>query len=736
MRAELEPYHLDVQFDEGPPPADALERLTAIPGVEIVSEGASILAGPLGSEVGPFEGFGQGGLDERLGRDLERARLDEGRMPRRADEVLVSRRHANRLGLGIGDTLVLQTFTPAAIERVFAGEPASYDGPQVHLQIVGVGRQPEELTAGGDSPAPQFVVAPAFFEEWEGQVHWFDGIFLVRLRGGIEGVEELVPEIRAAFPGREDVAIHVSEEGARIDDAVSTQTTALALLAAVAILTGGLAIAQAAVRLARSAEADSRLLEALGLGKGQLVAARVGLVAIPIAVGVVAAGAIAVALSGLFPNGPAGRVEPNPGIRADVPVLLVGTLLLVAASGAATALLARPRSDHEVSRPSRVGDAVGRAIPSVAMTVGLQGALRRTSGAGSAPTRSASLALGAGVAGLVGSLVFGASLTRLVDEPARQGWNWDYEVALGDELTDDEALAQVRTVLDHRLSGALYGRTASKDLGPHSTVVVGIESLRGELHHTIVEGRPIQADGEIVLGRTTLDALGERVGGSIVIDGTDGPLELRIVGQGLFPTNENDDPAAGAAVTLATLERMSGSGGFPTLYVTVAPGVDVEALRADLEAEVGAVTGAVAPPVVSNLELVDQAPYLLAGYLVLLGIAASAHAIVMVIRQRRGELATLRAIGFDRRQVTTTVLAHSVTVAAIGAAVGLPIGLVIGRVAWRLVAGSLGFATDPDNPLVVMFAPGPGAVLLAVLIALGPAVWASRQSPGVVLRTE
>jgi len=736
MKAELLPYHLNLQFEGGPPPAGLLDRLASFPEVEIVAEGASILARPLGSETEVFQTFGQGGLDGQLGHAFERPRLDAGRLPRQADEVLLSRRQSKALGLQVGDTLVLETFTPEAIEQIFSGAPTPYDGPRVSLRIVGVGRQPEELTGGPNTPTPQYVLPPAFFKAWEGKVAWFGGIYLVRLHDGIDAVDAFTRSLSSTFPERDDIAIHASEEGVRIDDAVSAQATALALLAAVSFVTGVLAISQAAIRMARSAEPDSRVLAALGLDRGQLAAARAALVVTPVVLGVVVATLVAWALSGLFPNGPAGLVEPHPGIRADVPVLLSGSLAIAAVAVAATVVLVRSRSNG-AARPSRIGDRVGRSMPTVATTVGVQGALRRTSGTATASTRSAMVALGAGVAGLVGSLVFGASLARLVDDPGRQGWNWDYEVALGDELTDEAALEQAHAVSDDpRIEAASYARIATKDLAGLSTVVFGVESLRGGLHLTVVEGDAVRADDEIVLGQSTLDELGARVGGTVTVDGADGPLVLRIVGQGLFPTNEAEDPAAGAAVTLTTIQRLGGSDGFPDVFVTVAPGVDEAALRADFEGEFGAMTSAIAPPVVGNLELVDQAPYLLAGYLALLGLAASAHAIVMVVRLRRGELATLRALGFDRRQVAGTVLAHSVTVAVIGVVVGLPLGLAVGRVAWRLVAGGLGFATDPRNPVAALVATGPGTIALAVAIALIPALWAARQRPGAVLRTE
>lgn len=373
--------------------------------------------------------------------------------------MLVSARLSQQLGLGVGERLHLETFTPAAIDRIFAGEPATYDGPRVSLEIVGVGRQPEELTGGADYPAPLFVVAPSFFAEWAGKVHWFDGIFLVQLTDGPDGIDAFHADLRAALPGRDDINLHPS----------------------------------------------------------------------------------------------------------------------VATSGPTTrSWWARPPSSSSAARS-------------------------------------------------------------------------------GDEIP---------------------------------------------------------------------------------LPGDPGPRSLRIVGQALFPSNENEDPAAGAAVTLATLEHLPGTGGFPTLYVAAHPEASSADLASDLETALGFATGPVAPPVISNLELIDESPYLLAGYLGLLGAAVSAHAVLMTIRQRRGELAALKSLGFGRHQVGGTVLAQSLTVAAIGTAAGIPLGLAGSRLAWRLVAGNLGFAVDPNSPLAPLLAVTPATLLLVALIAAPPAWWIARAQPATALRSE
>lgn len=738
MREELAPYDLNVQFEEEPRPEDTLARIIRLPGVETAAEGASILARPLGSGLGEFESFGQGGFDPSLGRSFERPRVDAGRLPETADEVLLSPRVASEMGLGVGDDLVLETFTPAAIDRIFAGEPASYDGPKVSLRIVGVGRQPEELTGGADYPAPLFVVAPPFFEAWAGAVHWFDGVFLVRLVHGLDGLDDFSAALRAEFPDRPDLAIHASEESARIADAVSAQTVALVILALVALVTGALAVAQASVRVSRGFGRDHEVLAALGLDRRWRALARTAVVGLPVAAGVAGATLLAIAASGLLPTGPARRVEPDPGIQVDAAILGGGAVVLIAAALVATVMLGRPRGIVRRSRrPVPVVEALARTAPSVATAVGVRSALRPDRGPTAIPSRSAMVAIGAGAAGLVASLVFASSLDRLVREPARYGWNWDYLVALGDELSDADALSQARSVLDDpRISGALYARIASREIAGESTVVMGVQPLAGDLHTTIVEGRHVLADDEIVLGQTTLELIGARVGGSVEIGARDGTEQLRVVGKGLFPSEENEDPAAGAAVTLAAMERLEGSGGFPNLYVTAEAGVDHQALTSDLEESFGFVVGAVRPPIVTNLELIDQSPYLVAGYLGLLGAAVSAHAVLMTIRQRRGELATLKTLCFVRRQVAATVISQTMTIAIVGVVVGMPLGLAAGRLAWRSVAGGLGFAGDPRNPLGPLMAVAPGAVTVAVLIAVLPAWWIARTRPAAILRAE
>jgi hypothetical protein len=732
MRDELRPYHADVQFEDDAPPADALERIRAIPGVEVAGEAASLLARPVGSDAGFLTSFGQGAIDPEVGTEFDRIRLREGRLAATADEVTVAPHVADSLGLRVGDELVLETLSWDGLDAAFSGTAVGYDGPAVPLRVVGIGDQPEGLTAGSET-APAFVVARPFFDEWEGEVASFSGIYLVRLDGSAADGAELEAAVHAAFPERDDVGVHLSEERYRIDDAVAAQVVGLAALAVAAAVAGAFAVAQAVARHVRAAEADAETLAALGAARR--VRRESGLLAVlpPVIAGAAVAVVGATLASVWFPTGAAGRVEPDPGIRPDGLVASAGILSVLIVAIAATAWAGR---DRAVSPRSRVVDALSGTGLSVPVLTGVRAAVQSPNRGRSVPVRSTIVASVAGIAGLLAALVFGSALERLVETPSRYGFNFDLAVSVGDRSTDEEALATARQLRDIEAVGsALLARVNNIFLGGREQFVFATAAVVGDPAFTLVSGRA-PGDGEVALGGKSLSDLGVRVGDTVTGAGIDGEeVPLRVVGQALFPVVENEDPAQGVWTTLPTYDTLrSVSEGFPDVFVDLVDGADPVAAEAELAA-VGFVTPEVRPAVVGNLRGVSTIPYVLAAYLALLAVVALAHALVMALRRRRRELAVLKTLGLTRRDLATTVVVHATTVAAIGVVIGVPLGLLVGTRAWRSIAAGLGFATDAPlsswHALVV-----PAALLLAGAIALGPARSAASTSAARLLRSE
>jgi ABC-type lipoprotein release transport system permease subunit len=104
---------------------------------------------------------------------------------------------------------------------------------------------------------------------------------------------------------------------------------------------------------------------------------------------------------------------------------------------------------------------------------------------------------------------------------------------------------------------------------------------------------------------------------------------------------------------------------------------------------------------------------------------------------RRGrDLAVLRTLGFSPAQVRRTIAWQSTTLAVIALGVGLPVGVAVGRLLWTLVANEIGTLAEGAVPGLSLAVLVPVALLVANLVAAGPAWLASRARPGPLLRTE
>ena len=224
----------------------------------------------------------------------------------------------------------------------------------------------------------------------------------------------------------------------------------------------------------------------------------------------------------------------------------------------------------------------------------------------------------------------------------------------------------------------------------------------------------------------------------MVVVSESGRARYRIVGRALGISLDDPTPLADAAMlTPAGLERAGGTTD-TYLVVRLAPGSD----RADAVRQLTEIAGGRAPqgptvPIeVERIRQIDAVPIVLAGFVATVALVAVGYTLVIGIRRRRRDLAILKTLGFDRRQVRASVAWQATTLALVGVVVGVPIGIVVGRVAWRLVANSLGIAPTSTVPFLALLAVAAAAVVLANAIAWFPARGAARTRPAVVLRSE
>jgi putative ABC transport system permease protein len=209
----------------------------------------------------------------------------------------------------------------------------------------------------------------------------------------------------------------------------------------------------------------------------------------------------------------------------------------------------------------------------------------------------------------------------------------------------------------------------------------------------------------------------------------------------MFNPGETVPVAEGASLTLDGLERLTESDanavddGIESLLVRWAPGVDGEAAARSL----GLLDGLDGSQPPSDLARIDEAagiPWLLTAFVVVIGLTALGYALITGLQARRRDLGVLRAIGFLRRQVSTAIGWQATIVVAIALLLGLPLGIIVGRWSWAVVAANLGVATDVRVPALAMALVVVLALVVANLVAAGPA-WAARQhSPADALRSE
>jgi ABC-type antimicrobial peptide transport system permease subunit len=109
---------------------------------------------------------------------------------------------------------------------------------------------------------------------------------------------------------------------------------------------------------------------------------------------------------------------------------------------------------------------------------------------------------------------------------------------------------------------------------------------------------------------------------------------------------------------------------------------------------------------------------------------------VSAVRRRRRDLAVLKTLGFERRQVRIVVLVQSLTYAAAALLIGLPLGAAAGRFAWNVYADQQGIDPEVVVPVPALLLAIPAAVVVAGTLALLPARWAAATRPAAVLRTE
>jgi FtsX-like permease family len=657
--------------------------------------------------------------------------------PEVAGEFVASRRFIQANHVAIGDKFELKTLTQeqADTNGFNLDEPPA--GPTVEGVLVGVTDGPASL----DDQTPGAFFSPALLQN--PQIGVKVTIMSVGLAAGTD-----LDAFRAqldTLPASDSLSL---EQGvlvsAALRKALDAQALGLWALTAVAAVAAVIVLAQLITRQVRLSDADHTKLSSIGYVDGQMVEESMARAAVPVLSGTLVGVAIAIALSGVFPTGFARRIEPYPGIRVDLGVLLLGVVVVVTALmlfTLATLLISRLASRRDAKTTMPI-EAIATRAGSATASTGLRFAFGRR-GQDGGSTRAVVIGLALTMACLVGALTFATSLVRLVNQPARYGVNYDIMLGnSGAESVPDELLSAVES--DPDIGGLLLYADGQARVGTATLRLIGMQPVKGELAPPVLTGRLPTSIDEIALGRLAAGALHTGVGGDLSLDGDGGTQQFHVTGLVVVPSlGINEGIGQDGVLTVAGLARLNPAVVVTTAVVRFRAGAPEGALErlaglAGLDEELAAgedPTGS-APSAIVNVGRVRAIPFVLAALLAALAVLTVGHTMVTSVQKRRRDVAILRSMGADRRWIARAVHWQATAFTLLPLVIGIPLGLIVGRIVFRSFADSIGTVDDASIPLLLVSGVVAGLVVIANLIASVPARRADRVAPAVLLRPE
>jgi hypothetical protein len=566
---------------------------------------------------------------------------------------------------------------------------------------------------------------------------------------------------------RLDILHHEVQQG------IEPQAVALAILGGLAGLALLVLAGQALAQLLERSTPDLAGLRAMGTSRAQAALASGLAGAAAVLAGTALAVAGAVVVSPLAPVGAVREFDPARGVRADPLVLAGGGIVLAAALLAVLSVLAwrsvRPPGRAPAARASSAGAAAAAAGLPVTAVVGIREALERGAGPRPVPVLATLIGSVAAVTAVAMAVVFGASLTGLLTNPARYGWNWTLLMDTQGGYGSWPAGQMDRLVSGQRgVTGWSTFAFTQIPIDGQIVPVLGLTRYLGSVEPPTTSGHPIAGPGQIELGVATLRQLGKRVGDMVTVGSGRARRTLTIVGTVTLPSiglTIADHVSLGRGAMLADSTLLAAQGlpsgpssvqqvassavaipAFPSaVAIDLAPGASAKALVARIShANPGGTPGGtyrlprnrIQGAAILDAAHMGRQPLTLALAVAAGAVLSLALALLASVRQRRRELALLKTLGLTRRQVMAAVAWQASVILVVAGLAGVPLGVAAGHWAWAAFATSLGAVPVPVVPVPALLA---GLVVLLVagnLLAAGPGAVAARTPPAAVLRAE
>jgi hypothetical protein len=452
--------------------------------------------------------------------------------------------------------------------------------------------------------------------------------------------------------------------------------------------------------------------------------------------------ALSIALSPLAPFGLARKAEPEPGIRLDGTVALIGlaaTVVVVVGIGSLCTFVLLRRNGM---RSDAGAEASGRSRVGSMLTEPVATGWRMAFSSG----RAIAVSLIPPVLTVIALVVVATSVHNVVALPHHtelSGGSWDAFINREDyEDPSQAAVTEHLLATTPEVSAWARGGWIDVVIGATDVFTQVLEPGRG-VEPSITRGRAPVGTNEIALGRKVLDQLGKDVGDTVTLDLSDrggGQQSFDVVGEVIVasPLFQTLLPDAGALVSDRAYDKWLYEQ--PLAYLVafrdgVTPTQGLDAVYAGYP-DLGpfAFTRTARGDVVA-LDSMVALPWVLVVFLGLLTLASLVQWSVITSRRERHRAAVLRALGLTGAQVTAAFVIAALLVAGVAAVLGTVLGIAAAGAVWDVVAGWLIVvprATVPWSVSVV-------ALATMMLSALALAAIAGRRhagSPAPQLRVE
>ncbi len=670
------------------------EEVANLPGVKGVS---GMLYGAVTSEGIPyFYVFGH----DADGFAIDRFKLIEGEglTPRSKQEIIIGRIGSDSFGRGVGDSIRI------------------YDSAYRIVGIYETGSNFED--AGG-------VVILGDAQAMLKKPHQVNAL-QVQLKQ-VDDADEVMERIERRFP---DLAVSRSGEFANQEFLMQTVGGFAWGISFIAILIGGVGMMNALLMSVYERTREIGLLRALGWRRGRVLRMILTESIVLSLMGGIVGAALGVGVVKLFGSMPAtaGLMQGKFSLSLFVQAFLVA-LGLGAIGGFYPAWWAS-RLDPLLAMQydADAGDEASRRWPGGMIVRNL---MRRR-------TRSVLTVVGIGVA--IAAIVALSGLAEGLGEQmtALGGGGQADLLAVEANISDmqyssiDERVAKRIAAIPEvkSVSGFIFSIVASKDTP--MLIVSGYNPHDDAISHfRIVEGEPLSASRQTIMGRALADSMNKEVGETISLAGS----RYRIVG--IFETGVPFEEI-GIVISLREAQALVGRPRQVSfLAMRLRDPREVDSVLRELEErfpEISVSKTAEFTESLPDLRTSDAMIGAISFLAVLVGGIGMMNTVFMSVFERTREIGVLRALGWRRVRVLSMVVREAILLGGLGGLAGILLGVGLGKLLTAIpLFGSL---LEPRYSPELMLRALMLAMVLGAIASLYPAWWASRLDPLEALRYE